>query len=260
MPIRWSKNWNDLLKERMNAFGATLEANFTSSTIVTHTNVKGDIRARTIAEELRKNLPGTFEIAFNCIAIDFKWKQSWELDIVIYNKLLNNPLFSTWGSDDKNLILPIEAVLSVIEVKSKLNATEYSNIGNWLDKLYSLKPWKENLTPKDVKEKLDTYRIFYTAFWFDTDLVPWDDWIKREFWRIPKWLIDKIDRVVFPNLGIINPASGKGRKLNGDDPKWSIILEWYINLINFLVRENSRRKPVDWQNYMHTFARWWEAL
>lgn len=258
MSIRWSKNWNDVLKDRMDAFSQSLESNFSVTTKLHHPGMKWDIRAKAIADELKLNLPGTFEIAFNCNAIDYSWRLSWELDIVIYNKLLNNPLF--WNRDDnnKNIILPIESILAIIEVKTLLNSTEHQNIAKGIEEIYKLKPWKKKFIPWDTKGEDKSYRIFYTVFAFDSDLVDWADWIKNEFNRIKSW--EKIDRVILPNRWIINPQHKKGRKIKSTDPKWTIILEWYIHLINFIVREDKRRDPVDWQNYMSTFGRLWENL
>jgi hypothetical protein len=66
-----------------------------------------------------------------------------------------------------------------------------------------------------------------------------------------------IDRILVLNRGMINPPSASG---TDNFESSSAFQQWFINLANFLARENGRRPPVDWQIYTRKHQPGWKTL
>jgi hypothetical protein len=84
-----------------------------------HPLEKGVFREFFISEILSPLLPHHYDISSGII-VDFKGKQSPQMDVIIYDKRKFPPLMLRAGAG----IIPLDSVMCVIEVKSELTATD----------------------------------------------------------------------------------------------------------------------------------------
>jgi hypothetical protein len=162
----------------------------------------------------------------------------------------------------------------VVEVKSTLTEDELRKSYLAAKKIGSLRPFKRNFTlarpgrrsvPESLPEEGEapgSLRCFRTIFAFGTNLSD-VDWLIKEWERIQavkKEIGCKpalIDRELVLNRGMINPPSASG---TDNFEISSAFKQWFINLANFLARENGRRPPVDWQTYTRKHQPGWKTL
>jgi hypothetical protein len=131
-----------------------------------------------------------------------------QFDIVIYDNTVNFP-FSHGGIS----VLPAEAVLATVEVKSALNSGEVTKCNTSSRKLRKLWPFDRDLAESNVSNdklnKLKLCRYFHCVFAYDTDSTA-DGWGKKERSRITRLADGEhlIDMVYVLSRGILNvPAS-----------------------------------------------------
>jgi hypothetical protein len=235
-----------------------------------HKVLKGDARARSIADFLEQRLPSGYGVLCKGEVVDYLDQRSNEIDIVIVDKIRNAVL------SEEPLWIPAESLLAYIEVKSVLTEDELRKSYMGAQKISSLRPFKRTFTlasdrTKSLKDEApptsegfvpQSLRCFRTVFAYKTNLAR-TDWLTREWGRVLKVTGEipcepaLIDRILVLNKGMINPPSKSG---TDEFEISSVFQQWFINLANFLTRENGRRPPVDWQTYTKQQLPGWKNL
>lgn len=216
----------------------------------------GDVREDALAYFLRQRLPQRFAIASGEV-VDTQGTQSGQTDILIYDQSETAPL--TRG---RNVILPAEALLATVEIKSVLSKDEIAKSINGVNTLHTLRPWDAPFGLVNGTKGLVTDsalpRIFTSVFAYNSNLVE-DNWAAKELARVRDACGDAsmpvpcLDRVAVLNRGLINPASGKAL-IPGEK---GVLGHWFFNLVNFLSREAGRRRPFPWNDYHDPTGREW---
>src|SRR5579871_4136226 len=111
------------------------------ATNFTHRGMRGDAREEAVREFLRRRLPGAFEIC-NGEVVDFLDRHSLQLDVMIYDKMRNSPMVQ-----GPPCLLPVEALLAAIEVKSVLSHEEMVKAYRTAASIYKLRPFHRRFTP-----------------------------------------------------------------------------------------------------------------
>lgn len=226
-----------------------------------HSGIRGDEREEAVRKFLRERLPGAYA-AVKGEAIDFQDRHSTQLDIAIYDCIRNCPLIAK--SDQ--ILLPAEALLSVVEVKSVLTLDELKTCFEAAKQLRRLKPFKENFVDTRLNGTWADDRkprCFYTVLAYESNLGP-SEWLTKEWDRVNKAADEVqcqpniIDRILVLDRGLIIPTFQSGKIIAVDSEE--ALHEWFLHLINFLSRENARRPAVDWQLYTSRRARGWQRL
>ena len=237
---------------------------FKKSSRTSHRGLKGDARASSIANFLARRLPEGYGILCKAEVVDYLDQRSSEIDIVIIDKVRNAVL-----SDDP-LWIPAESLLAYIEVKSVLTEAELRTSYAAAKKISSLRPFKRTFTLAGDKtgsagaesEAQPPLRCFRTVFAYETNLTK-ADWLVREWERILKVTAEipcaprEIDRILVLDRGLINSPAKMG---TDESTLSSVFQQWFINLVNFLVRENRRREAFDFQTYTKTQSPGWKTL
>lgn len=232
---------------------------FLETKMVKHSGTKGTEREIPLIEFLNLNLPKTYSTVSGEI-VDLFNNSSPQLDVMIYDKIRNIPFRS-----GQNYILPAEALISSIEVKSKLTKNEIKKILINVKKLKDLKPFGRPLDlAKGGRKKEETIscRYYHCVFAYSSDLSK-DNWLNKEFIRIKEVArqldIDYtlIDRIIVLDRGIINLAKSMG-KISDDNS--TIFMYFYMHLLNFIQRENSRRQNTPFLDYSGSMSERWVKL
>lgn len=219
-----------------------------------HKGVRGNERAAALAEFLQLHLPSVFAVGKG-EARDYGDNVSGELDLFIYDRLTAAPIQT--GSE--SLIVPAEALYAVIEVKSVLSQAEIDICLTAAMKVRSLRPFKKSFiaSPTEGRVQKDRYRCPYFIFAYSSNLSA-DGWAEKEYRRIIDgskklgYALDVVDRVIVMDRGIIRPQVSAAL-LKDNSP--SLFLEFYLHLVNFLMRERKRRPTIDWTAYTSR-SRW----
>jgi len=165
--------FNNRFAASLNHFGAAL---LETSGIV-HTGIKGTKREDTFRDFLAQRLPKRYGVASGEV-VDQLNTVGPQLDALIFDQTRN---FSF--SDGTVHVLPAEAMLVSIEVKSKLDAGEVRKSCDSARRLRALRPFKLALGGKDVGNVPDQSnrhaRYFHCVFAYDTDLVE-STWLQSE--------------------------------------------------------------------------------
>ena len=227
-----------------------------------HKGIRGDERASAFAEFFRERLPDRFGVEKG-EAIDYHDSRTGQLDFVIFDRSLCGPI----SVGHENLLLPCEALYAVVEVKSKVTQAELDTCLSAAAKVRKLRPFKETFiaarqdgAPADDERD----RCLYVIFGYTSNLGNDSDWPQKEYRRLVLAAksagvpVDCVDRLFVLDRGIINPQKPAGKWEIGQGN--SIFLESYLHIVNFLLRESARRRPVDWQMYGPKNAPGWKAL
>jgi hypothetical protein len=243
---------------------------FKKSSTTKHRGLKGDARARSLADFLEKRLPTGYGVLCKAEIVDYLDQRSSEIDIAIVDKIRNAML------SDEPLWIPAESLLAYIEVKSVLTEDELRNSYVAATRMNSLRPFKRRFTlaggnsdaaPTKAPYSADSasphpLRCFRTVFAYETNLTD-TAWLTKEWERIRKVTSaipcspNLIDRILVLNRGMINPPFKTG---TDEFEISSVLQQWFINLVNFLARENGRRPTFDFQMYTKTQFPGWRAL
>lgn len=224
-----------------------------------HSLTKGEEREVPIINFLNNNLPETYNIVKGEI-VDLKGTSGPQLDVMIYDKIRNIPFYI-----GDNYILPAEALLSSIEVKSKLTQEEIRKILRNADKLKSLKPFGKNLDKvkrgRDIDDNINC-RYYHCVFAYDTDLSK-KNWLENEYQRVVRVAKEEnidpslVDRFIVLKRGLINPTNQSGKE---SDDHAQLFMYFYMHLLNYLERENQRRKRVPYLDYAGKMSEGWKKL
>ena len=180
------------------------------------------------------------------------------MDVLVFNQTRD---FSF--SDGDVHVLPAEALLVSIEVKSKLDANEVKKSCDAARKLRALKPFKLPLSGRDfgkLPAKGETRaRYLHCVFAYDTDLVE-STWLKSEAQRFianGTQAEHLIDNVYVLNRGLLNLNNNVGRL---EDASGSAITSFYFSILNFVEREGGRRPETPYHDYASLLSGKWVSL
>ena len=216
----------------------------------------GDHREDALAHFLEQRLPARYAVARGEV-VDTRGTRSGQTDILIYDQSLTTPLIT-----GRNVVLPAEALLATIEVKTTLSGDEISKSVNGIKALHDLRPWDAPYAvvngPQGLVTDPDLPRILTSIFAYRSNLAT-DDWHAKEMRRVRAACrtaglpLPCLDRVVVLNRGILNPAKGVAL-VPGEK---EVLGYWFFNLMNFLAREAGRRKAFPWNDYQWTRSHSW---
>lgn len=267
---RSGRQKNESVESVLQEAEKNLHAAFEKSNKTEHRGLKGDGRSKYVIDFLEKRLPKTYGFAHKGESVDYRDSRSGEIDIAIFDKVRNALL-----SDDP-IWLPAESLLAVVEVKSTLTEEELKNAYLSSQRISSLRPFKRPFTLATAESEQSSIlqsgtrstsseplRCFRTIFAYGTNLTNDGDWLAREWQRVLKVAseincdVALIDRILVLNRGMLNPPAKQG----GEDTEFlSVFHQWFIQLANFLSRENGRRDAVDWQTYHKKRIPGWRRL
>lgn len=214
-----------------------------------HMGDRGGAREAAVRAFLGDQLPSRFAVRQGEV-MDAAGNTSGQTDILIYDSANVRSLTEAEGV----VLLPAEALLAVVEVKSSLNKAEVDRVAAAAAKLCTLKPWDAPwTTARKAGEHADDGmpRIFATLFAFKTDLVE-ATWAEAEMNRIRTSCKDNdlptahLDRVVVLGRGMLIPSAGSAFTVRDDA---SVIGQWFYQLASFLARETDRREAFPWDRY-----------
>lgn len=223
------------------------------SSAIQHPGSKGGEREDGLKNFLMERLPTRFSVVSGEV-VDVHGNTSPQLDIMIYDKSVNFPLLSA-----STQVLPAEALLAAIEVKSTISNAEVIRCCEAARKLRKLRPYGKKLKGTDVGENPDSSaRYYYGVFAYASDLVA-DSWKQNEHSRFKKADGGKhlVDLVYVLDRGIINVSEQKGRD---EDENGGAITAFYFSILNFITREAGRRKETPYQQYTASENRSWVWL
>jgi hypothetical protein len=161
--------------------------------------------------------------------------------------------------------LAAEALLATVEVKSCLSSGEIESIFGKAQKFRDLQPFRRPLARRRTggKEAGDGERIYYCVFAYDSDLTR-ADWARKEytrFARISEKLnipLGAIDQVYVLSRGLFIPDAG--RIFDETEMPGSGLLQYYMHILNFLMRENGRRDDVPYLDYAGRMTKGWQNV
>lgn len=218
----------------------------------------GEARERALAQFLSERLPSRYMVKRGEV-IDASGAQSGQTDILIYDGSMVTPLLTR---DSGLVLLPAEALLATVEVKSNLTAEEIRRSIKGVVNMRKLRPYASpwglaRQGGQHADDKLPTF--FSTVFAYSTTIGP-EDWQIREISRIRRecsslgvptqW----IDRLVVLSQGIVLPAAGRAATFSADQ---QVLGLWFYQLMNFLARETARRAPFPWSLYERSLTPDW---
>ena len=226
---------------------------------VAHSGSKGTHREKAIQRFFSDHLPGMYGVAGGEVR-DLFDNVSGQLDIMIYDKLRNYPFLA-----EDPVVLPAEALLASIEVKTKLDKSELSKSITAALKLKALRPHKRELAGARQKgERADNrLRYLHCIFAYSSD-VSGGDVLAKEFERYKSLTssmgvpLSTIDRIYIPGVGLILTDE---RQAQSETSPGLALMSFYMNLMNFLHRENTRRRhPAPYIDYAGRLSQGWRHL
>lgn len=237
----------------------SLWSSFQESRLYAQRGDIGDAREDALAYFLRQRLPQRFAVASGEV-VDTIGTQSGQTDILIYDQSATAPL-----TQGRNVILPAEALLATVEIKSILSKDEIEKSVKGINMLHAMRPWDApfglvNGTKGSVTDS-ELPRILTTIFAYESNLGE-HDWAVKELARVRAACTDVsmpvtcLDRVAVLNRGLINPAYGKAL-IPGEK---GVLGHWFFNLVNFLSREAGRRRQFPWNDYHGPTGRAWISV
>jgi hypothetical protein len=234
-------------------------ADFLKTDQFKHALTKGEEREAPIQKFLLQNLPEGFGI-ISGEAVDPWGEHSPQLDLIVFDRIRNIPFYS-----GKAAILPAEALLASFEIKSILTKAEIERSLKAAMKLKSLKPFKRPLIDKKRRQnsRLDQCRYFHVLFAYRTDLEA-ADWLASEYKRLVETANQSgtdpssIDRIYVAKRGLIHPQRNRGVVENENNGLG--LMNLFSHLLNFVVRENSNRTSVPYDQYFGRLATDWKSL
>lgn len=254
-----SRQPTSLFKNTFQAATQEIASRFLKSDSFQHAATKGSEREIPVQEFFRENLPGKYRVVKGEV-VDLFEKHSPQLDVMIFDGQRNFAFYS-----EENCILPAEALLVSIEVKSLLNKSELELSLKSASKLKELRPFRMELaSPRERGKAADKKcRYFHCLFAYNTDITE-GNWLSKEYARlvtvseslaVPDPILD---RLYVANRGLINPHAGRGIK---EEPNSGVaLMNFYMHILNFLIRENRRRKSTPYIDYAGKLTEGWTKL
>jgi len=235
------------LSERMKQAGEQLALDFRTATEFDQAGARGEYREEGVRKFLSNQLPSRYAIETGFV-YDARDETSGQLDVMIYRAHDTPPLLT-----GKSFLVPCESLLAAVEVKSELNADEIRDSLKIAQSIRQLSPFGKHFidAPRrgDPAVASDMPRCQFSIFAFSTDLKPGDDWLVREGARLRRYAkeldipMQWVDRLIVLDRGIINCVEGRGH--DSVRSGQSALQIWFVHLLNFLRREDERRKGID---------------
>jgi uncharacterized protein DUF6602 len=234
-------------------------AEFLKSADFQHALSKGEEREIPIQRFFRDHLPEAFGVAKG-EAVDIGGRRGPQLDVMIFNKTRN---FAFYNGALK--ILPAEALLVSIEVKSSLTKSELESSLGAAKRLNELRPFGRHLSARrrGGKPADEKARFFHCIFAYGSDLKA-EGWLEQEYLRLSGVARDLraqeglIDRIYVLNRGLINTTAQTG--VTEQPHEGTALMQFYMHILNFLARENERRESVPYLEYAGRMAGGWRSL
>ncbi len=233
---------------------------FLETVAVNHSLSKGEEREEALIKFISENLPKTFSVVKGEV-VDLDNSCSPQMDIMVYDNSRNIPFYDSNG---KYYILPAEALLASIEIKSLLNKAEIKTSLKSANKLKSLKPFGKSVDISKKQRTIDdkvTCRYFHSIFAFETDIAA--NWAEKEYDRLKevataeKIDLTVIDRIFVLDRGLINVTDAKA---NESKDKNEVFLHFLMNMLNYIQRENARRQTTSYIDYAGKLSTGWIKL
>lgn len=234
-------------------FASTLiqfTSEFLKSESFGHALSKGEEREQPIIKFLSDLLPSTFSVGSGEV-IDLEDRKSPQLDVMVWDKVRNFAFYS-----GAKAIIPAEALIISIEVKSRLTKDELRKSLIASSKLHNLKPFNKplSMTRTDGDSHDGQCRYFHCIFAYGTDLKAGGNYLLQESKRYSELISelelpeDVIQRIYVANRGLLNP--GKDFGIGEDVKQGRALMQFYLDIFNFLTRENNRREAVPYNSYV----------
>ncbi|MDF1789588.1 MAG: hypothetical protein P1U82_27245 [Verrucomicrobiales bacterium] len=238
---------------RFQAAALRVSTAFLESSSFQHALTKGEEREKTIAKFFKQNLPTTFQVSGGS-AIDANGTESPQLDAMIFDGSRSIPIY-----DGDAVILPAEAILVSIEVKSKVASEELRRSIRAAENLKSLLPFKREVIRggRDGTSRADQCRFFHVLFAYESDLVDDTD-LSKEHKRLKEAIeaegagADAVDRLYIAKKGLVNAADSYG--IREHEGTANALMALSMDTLNFTLRENRNRKDVPYQQYSGTMG------
>jgi hypothetical protein len=223
-------------------------AKFLKSKQFKHAGTKGTERESGVRNFFAEYLPQTFAI-MSGEAVDMYETRSPQMDVMIYDKLRNFPIIS-----GESVILPIEALLVSVEVKSVLTREGFKQSLAAAKALKSLLPFNRQvvLVRREGEPAGRATRLFHCLFAYSSDLTA-DEWCAAEYQRWVELTNDsdftghEIDRIYVANRGLLHPENAYG--IAEMPQAGNALMTFYMHMLNFLQHENGRRAAVPYLHY-----------
>lgn len=222
-----------------------------------HAQTMGVAREGPVRDFLAESLPGRFRVVSGEI-VDHVGGFSPQIDLIVYNAHRNAALFSAGAH-----ILPAEAALATVEVKTRLTADELDGTLAAAAKLKGLRPGGVALAARRERGAPDdgAPRYLHCVFAYNTDLAEGDDWAEREQARYEQVAakrgvpVSTIDRIYVADRGLLMPADRLA--LREDRQNGQALAALVLHVLNFCAREDQRRAPVDLETYAGVRSQQW---
>lgn len=236
-------------------------AEFLKSKVYNHALSKGEAREEVVRDFFRTRLPGGFEVVGGEV-VDPHGIHSPQLDLMIYDRLRNVPIYS---DETSSAVLPAEALIASVEVKSTLTKKDLVKSLKAAEKLRALRPFKRPLLSGDRggDSRRDQCRYFHVVFAYSSDIGE-TDWLAKEDARLRDVATDLaisedvLDRIYVAERGLLHPATRRGIR---EEPGEAIgLMNLFMHTLNFVIRENDNRKPVPYSQYSGTLSQGWQDL
>ena len=236
-------------------FGAAVKdfgLSFLKTQSINHRGSKGTAREGVLGDFFREQLPGRYSVTEGEV-VDLLGNPSPQLDLMFYDASVDFP-FRAEGAD----ILAAEALLSSIEVKSKLTKAEIEKSVIAARKLRKLKPFGRPLAGNDVSAEETSKkaaRYFHCLFAYETDLAA-SNWLKNEADRLTSACGSEhaLDMVYVLDRGLIHVDHAIGRL---EDSDGGAITNFYFSILNFIQREAGRRDGTPFERYTQPAKNVW---
>jgi len=225
---------------------------------IKHTGAKGDERESTLAEMMNELLPFQYQAGKGEV-VDLLGEKSPQLDVLVFDKSKNFPFYS-----GETVVIPAEALLCSVEVKSEINPGEIKKSQEAARKLKSLRPLKRKIgTSKGIRPPNGRrpYRYLHSLFAYATNLND-KNWAAKELKRLEKHAVGEdeqaIDLMYVLGRGLIDT---RAKSFIPEDKKTgqALVAFWFA-LYNFADRENRRRERAPYFSYATDLNRYWTKI
>ena len=246
-PLPRTPTLNPKFSAAVQEFGIALK----NSSVITHRGNKGSSREESLRKFFRERLPTAYTVAEGEV-VDLMGEVSPQLDLIFYDNSTN---FSFHA--EQTQILPAEALLASVEVKSRLTGQEIEKSVNAARKLRKLQPFGRPLGGTDIGKKpaQNIARYFHCVFAYETDLAE-ANWMMNEYARVKSECNSDhlIDVVYVLNRGVFNIPAKIGKL---EDEHGGAITNFYFSILNFILRESTRRARTPFERYVTHATKAW---
>jgi hypothetical protein len=215
---------------------------------IRHRPTKGRAREHPVRMFLEGQLPDRFGF-LSGEGIDVFGNRTPQLDLIVYDRMRVGPFFAA-GEDG---LIPAEAILATIEVKSILTREAMSQFAASVAAIHSLRPHQNPFVFARTGGAEDDGqpRVQSTLFAYESDLGS-ERWAMTELERARECIVENdspiqgVDRIVVLDRGMILPAEGQALV---DTEETGVLRTWFFHFVSYLTREAERRRRFPWSAY-----------